>query len=157
MNCFYHPEKAAVAVCQVCGRGLCVSCADIDLTCPACRKARIRQSVNSAVKYLIALFVVGFIGYIWDFMGSASRSEGGLSAYLLMSICTGAFILYGQFQTGAKTLVFSDPASYLTHQLLNVGFKATLSFIIGAIATPIVIVWQIIILIINLIKLHRTR
>lgn len=157
MNCFYHPGEAAVAVCQICGRGLCASCADIGLTCPTCRKTRIKRSVNSALKYLIALFVVGFIGYMWDFMGSDSRSEGGLSAYILMSICTGAFILYGQFQTDSKTIVFSDSGSYLAHQLLNAAFKATLSFIIGAIATPIVIVWQTIVLIINLIKLHRTR
>lgn len=27
MNCFYHPEKTAVAICKSCQRGLCMECA----------------------------------------------------------------------------------------------------------------------------------
>ena len=27
MNCFYHPEKPAIALCKSCGRGLCLDCA----------------------------------------------------------------------------------------------------------------------------------
>lgn len=27
MNCYYHPERSAIGICQSCGRGLCSDCA----------------------------------------------------------------------------------------------------------------------------------
>ena len=41
MNCFYHPEKNAIGVCQVCGRGLCQDCQNIRygrILCSSCLK-----------------------------------------------------------------------------------------------------------------------
>lgn len=41
MDCFYHPDKSAVGVCQACGRGLCKECQNIRygrVLCSSCLK-----------------------------------------------------------------------------------------------------------------------
>ncbi len=157
MNCYYHPESPAVACCSVCGKGLCVSCASESQICPSCRIARIKKSVKSALIYLVILLVLGLIGYNWDFMGRDGNPECFLSAYCLVSICTGAYLLLGKFQRPAGTILVYDADTYGFIQLFGLIIKAVLAFAVGILVTPIVIIWQLFRLISNAQKLRDYR
>lgn len=157
MNCFYHPESPAVTICAVCGKGLCLSCARSSGICPSCKMAQARNAAFSAMKYLVVLFILGFIGYKWDFIGSESHHEGMLSAYILMSICTGAFVLLGQLQLPANTILVYDASSYGIYQLISFIFKACISLVLGLIITPVVIIWQVFRLIRNILLINQIK
>jgi hypothetical protein len=79
-GCFYHPEKKAVAPCDVCGRFLCALC-DCDLdgrhVCPSCletgrQKGKIEELTNRRTQYdrialtlaLVPFTMIGFCATI---------------------------------------------------------------------------------------------
>lgn len=146
MNCFYHTNQPAVTVCPICGKGLCVECAKEATVCKSCRHAKVKSSIKSALSYLIILTVIGTIGYFWDFMGSDTHSENGISAYTLMAFCTGAYLLFGKFQFRSRYIFIGDIATIGLFQILLLIFKAVLALAIGIFFTPIIILWQIILL-----------
>lgn len=149
MNCFYHVNQPAVTICPICGKGLCANCAKESSLCESCRQAKAKKSIVSALSYLILLAIIGTIGYFWDFMGSVSRSENGLSAYILMAFCTGAYLLLGKFQFRSRYIVIGDITTFGIFQILLLIFKVALALTIGILFTPLVILWQIILLVKN--------
>lgn len=157
MNCYYHPEQPAVTICPFCGKGLCTPCANASTICNSCRQKKTQKSVITALRYLIILSILGIIGYNWDFLGSDTRSENGLSAYFLMAACTGIYMLLGKLNFTYATIFIYDSATYGFFQLIALIFKIVICFAFGLIATPIIIIWQLIILIRNLLKLYQMK
>ena len=55
MNCFVHPEEAAVAQCQQCGHGLCKNCGVYGSVCRDCaEKAQMECAESAAMENLNA-------------------------------------------------------------------------------------------------------
>ena len=150
MNCFNHPHESAVAICPVCGRAFCRDCMDVGTTmCRYCRAAYLRSKTYTAIRYLIILAVIGTIGYAWNFMGNPDSPQKFLSAYMLMSFCTGIYFLYGRFSLGAINIYIFDSAASGVFMLLGFILKIILSMLLGLILTPIVIIRQLFIIIKN--------
>ncbi|MBQ9309361.1 MAG: hypothetical protein IJ222_00675 [Bacteroidales bacterium] len=70
MNCYYHPEKNAVASCQHCGRHLCQECADkySPCLCEDCYKVLRQKEIDDLkaakgqlVKTLVISCILAFI------------------------------------------------------------------------------------------------
>ncbi len=162
MNCFNHPNESAVAICPSCGRAMCPYCVSKGSTvCHDCKNIYLKAKVAIAIKYLVLLAVIGLVGYFWDFMGKPDMPDKGLSAYLLMSICTGAYFLIGKFSFGNKYILVFDSVSWSVFMLLGMLLKIFLALIIGVFLTPVIIGWQTIVIVRNgslLFKnLDRTR
>lgn len=91
MNCFNHVDRAAVAQCSDCGKGLCPECARKyePILCTSCFQKRKRSEMWRSIfslLFLIALFVIGFR---WDFLAGGSEDMRWTSGYLLMAIWSG--------------------------------------------------------------------
>lgn len=157
MNCFYHVNQPAVTVCPKCGKGLCSECVNESTICLSCRQAKVKSSITSAFSYLIILTIIGTIGYFWDFMGSDTHSENGMSAYILMAFCTGAYLLFGKFQFTSRYIFIGDITTIGIFQILMLIFKVVLALVIGLFFTPIIVLWQIILLAKNYPKLSSYK
>jgi hypothetical protein len=112
MNCFYHPDKPAVAICKSCARGLCMECgADIEngLACKGRCEERgriINRIVDSNRKVLAAantqlrgnmIFIV-MLGLIVAGLGAGALvfEHAGLPGGILIGVGV-IFILRGIF------------------------------------------------------------
>lgn len=157
MNCYFHTNQPALAVCPICGKGLCAVCAKESTVCVSCRHAKVMSSITSTLVYLIILTIIGTIGYFWDFMGNDSHSENGLSAYILIAFCTGVYLLFGKFQFKSRYIFTGDVTTIGFLQIIMLVFKAALALAIGIIFTPIIILWQIITLAKNYHRLSRLK
>lgn len=60
MNCYFHPERAAIGACKGCSRGLCAECAVDTGKALACRGAHEAYVVD--VEALIERNVAAFVG-----------------------------------------------------------------------------------------------
>ncbi len=155
MNCYHHPDRPAVVICPVCGKGLCISCANESTVCRSCIQKKAKSSFNTALRYLIILLLLAIIGYRWDFLGTDTRAESGMSAYFLMSVCTGVYMLLGKLNFTSNTIFIFEAVSYGIFQILGLIFKIVICFAFGLIATPIIILWQIFILIKNFPLIYK--
>lgn len=157
MNCYHHPDRPAVTICPVCGKGLCISCANESTICRSCIRKKAKSSFITALRYLIILLLLAIIGYKWDFIGSDTRPENVMSAYFLMSVCTGVYMLLGKLNFSSNTILIFDAASYGIFQILGLILKIVICFAFGLIATPVIIICQLIILIRNLPLINRSE
>lgn len=155
MNCYNHPNVPAVAVCPVCGKAYCRDCMPVGtVICKLCMSNSIRLKVRTALIYLATLIVIGCIGYMWDFMGHPGSPEKGLSAYMLMSFCTGLYFLFGRFRVGSVNIYVFDGATAGIMMLVGFVLKLIMAFLIGIVFMPIVILWQLLIILKNVSLLN---
>ncbi len=134
MNCYFHPNKYAVAQCIDCHKGLCQDCAAKYTTpiCDECNNKRRSTERWSYIKPLIICAVLFAVGYsIGDFFG-----DNALGGYLIMSAYAGWKIL-NQFLP--RFFLWFSLRSALMFYLLKLG----IAMLIGAFATPIYIVYCI--------------
>ncbi len=106
MNCFYHPERAAVGVCKHCGRGLCTECAglvDDTLACKDRHEQQVRglnlvaqrgilQAARIRSGYARNTIFYGLVGVLFTGFGLSQYRFLGLEALFFMLI--GVFLLY---------------------------------------------------------------
>lgn len=87
MNCYYHPDREAVAQCSDCRKGLCYACASRYAApiCPECNEMRRRSELRGYIVPLLLCGLLFVIGYNSEFMGP-DRLFG---AYMLMSVYGG--------------------------------------------------------------------
>ena len=66
MNCFYHPDKVAVAQCSECNKGLCHECATkyTRPICESCAKSVNKEITSYYMKPLIVAIVSPIIAYL---------------------------------------------------------------------------------------------
>ncbi len=106
MQCFYHPERAALGVCKHCGRGLCRECGALVDDMLACRnrhEAQVRdlglaaeRSILQAKRvgsgYVRNAVFYGLVGILFAGFGLMQYRFLGLQAVFFMLI--GVFLLY---------------------------------------------------------------
>jgi hypothetical protein len=91
VNCFYHPDQTAVAVCSQCGKGLCQACASKwePLVCEDCGVANAAALQKKRVQAIIAgLVIFYFVGRFYA-VGTGSAVVGVISGYLASGIPSG--------------------------------------------------------------------
>lgn len=102
MNCYYHPNRNAVAQCMDCHKGLCLQCATkytIPI-CDACNGKRRTKERTEYIKPLIICLLLYIIGYNLEIMGSdrAFRAYMVMCAYggwkFINSFCPRVFIWF---------------------------------------------------------------
>ncbi|MDR0468274.1 MAG: hypothetical protein LBG67_05425 [Campylobacteraceae bacterium] len=84
MNCYNHPETAAVATCADCGKSLCKECASLYTTpiCSECNLERAKSNKRSAIMSCfssVAIFVAVFAFVLF-------KGGGGLQPSLLPTL-----------------------------------------------------------------------
>ena len=95
MNCFYNPNKEAVAQCVDCNKGLCYECSTKYnmVICDECAKARKRERLAYYFKPILITAIL-FVLFFLAFSAPAKPLEESLGlAYVCSSIYVGWKIL----------------------------------------------------------------
>lgn len=148
MNCFHHPNEAAVAQCPDCGKGLCQQCASNYKTpiCKTCNDARRRKAIVSYALPLCVYVVLFILGYRWNFMSTANSPDAHiLSGYVLMSIISG-------YQFVNAIMPFKLVSGSSTTWLIYYVLKLALYVVAGFFTAPFTIGWNIFKLIRSIVK-----
>ena len=76
MNCFNHIDRAAVAQCSDCGKGLCPECAGKyePILCTSCFQKRRQSEKWRSVFSLLLLAALFVIGFRWNFLATKGRA-----------------------------------------------------------------------------------
>jgi hypothetical protein len=107
MNCFNHRERAAVAVCKACGKGLCPDCLSQVGSSVACqgscekRVAVLDNLIDARLRilafiplYCSLLIASGLLFLIWGLLSySADNAGGSFLAVLLGVLLSGAGVI----------------------------------------------------------------
>lgn len=100
MNCYYHPETPAVAICKYCQRGLCSECganAGDSLACKGLHEEQVRgiealmqrnilQSKRIGSDYLRNTIFYGVVGILFAAFGISQLQWLGLQAVVYIAI-----------------------------------------------------------------------
>lgn len=131
MNCYYHPDRPAVAQCPDCGKGLCRECASTyeKPICPDCHDKRGKLATKNYVRPLIvcaALFAVGCLA-----AGALGMGEQPLLlGYIFMCIYGGWSIVDMFFSHIFISLNIHSIIFYY-------GLKILLAMVVGIFTTPV--------------------
>lgn len=145
MNCYYHPDRPAVAQCVDCGKGLCQECASRNKKkiplCPDCAKKRLTKAIGAGVVYFIVLGIIYIIGYE---VGTRSNNHESFG-YLFMAIWTGLSLMSGKFEVPVLATFLAPTAGCLLTIV-----KFVLATVIGVILCIPIALWNLYILIRNI-------
>lgn len=149
MNCYYHPDRPAVAQCVDCGKGLCQECAsrnskNIPL-CPSCAKKRLSKAIRADIIYFIVLAIVYVIGYEVGMHTNNHQNWG----YEFVAIWTGLSLMSGKFDIPLLATLLSPTAGCL----LNV-LKFILALVVGMILWIPIALWNLFCLFRNIYRLN---
>ncbi|MEW6085057.1 MAG: hypothetical protein AB1607_10725 [Chloroflexota bacterium] len=100
MNCYYHPDKPAIALCKYCQRGLCSDCASHagdSLACKNLHEEQVRamealmqrnilQSKRVGSDYLRNTIFYGAVGILFTAFGISQLQWLGLQALVYLAI-----------------------------------------------------------------------
>jgi len=92
MNCFNHIDRAAVAQCSDCGKGLCAECTEKyePILCTPCFQKRRQGEKWRSVCSLLLLAALFAIGFRWNFLATKGFEDmRWMSGYTLMAIWSG--------------------------------------------------------------------
>lgn len=156
MNCCNHPDRSATAICTACGKAICNECISSKAgLCKNCYKAYLHSKVVTAIVYLIAIVIIGIIGYNTDFMGRDGYSQQGASCYMLMATCTGLFLISGKIKIPLITFLAMGANNVGIMMLFVMILKFILAVILGSILLPFIIIWQISIIALNFSRIKK--
>lgn len=131
MNCFYHPDRPAVAQCPDCGKGLCRECASKfeKPICTACNDKRGKSAMMNYAKPLVACAIFFLVGCL------VGKSAGfgdapAIMGYIFTCIYGGWSIVNMFF---ANIFISLDLHSIVIYY----GLKIMLAMIVGVFTTPI--------------------
>lgn len=87
MNCFNHPQNAAVSSCPDCNKGLCLECSQKYTLpiCSQCNQKRISQDKKYIYKDFVMIFGGGFLLYLFN--SSIGKNENPLWFTLILFYC----------------------------------------------------------------------
>jgi hypothetical protein len=120
MNCFNHPDKAAVGTCKACHKGICPDCAadlGFGLACRGVHEQRVTeveelisrnariQTTAGSVRYLNPLFLL-FMGAV--FAGYGLMNGRGSKFLVLLGV---GFFVYGVYAFLANLKAFAKTES----------------------------------------------
>jgi hypothetical protein len=138
MNCYLHPEIAAVAVCANCGKALCRECAKNykGKTCIHCARQEGNKTAFQYIIYIAMYAVLYFIGYKLDFMATkADGSHPFFSGYCLMATVSG----WQFINRIIRINLFGTIQVWLIYWLL----KLSLSAVVGFFTAPFTLLWNL--------------
>lgn len=131
MNCFYHPDRPAVAQCPDCGKGLCRECAS-KYEKPICTECNNKRGKSATINYAKPLIVCAIL-FVVGCMMANSLGLGDTPAiigYILTCIYGGWSIVNIFFSNIFITLDIHSIIFFY-------GLKAMLAMIVGIVATPV--------------------
>jgi hypothetical protein len=141
MNCFNHPEEAAVASCIDCGKGLCKSCASLydGFICSECNLKRVKSDKGKNLRVYLPSIILFILGFVFGFsMGVNIRFVDGVWMGFVLGW------VFGGIPWGWDTITFIQPRIFLilpiVGWILYLCLKLFLSIFIGCVALPIGVV-----------------
>ncbi len=140
MNCYNHPEKASVATCIDCGKGLCKECASLYALpiCNQCNTARVKNDKNVIMQKYIPSIIGAVVGLVFTYFITkditqsvfSTIGEAIIMAYLFAGIPWGWYVIS-----------FITPKMFLFMSWFGWGMyfiiKFSLSSFVGIVAMPI--------------------
>lgn len=143
MNCYFHPTEHAVAQCVDCHKALCHRCAS-KYAVPICENCNRKYKVAECTTYIkpiIICTILYIIGYNIEIFGP----DNAMGGYMCMSIYAGWKII-DQFLP--NLFIWFNIRAIFWYYLIRIA----ISMLIGAIATPIYLIYCVIRLIHIVIK-----
>ena len=129
MNCYYHPDRPAVAQCPDCGKGLCRECASKfeKPICPECNGKRGKDDIKTYSKPLIVCAICFVVGCL---IGKGFGDTPFIMGYIFTCIFGGWSIVDMFFRNIFISLDLHSIVFYY-------GLKAFLAMLTGIVATPV--------------------
>lgn len=181
MKCYNHNDHDAVAACLSCGKGLCVSCVDVyeKPFCERCAdainaeiQAENTQILQNNIYIYKKTIVKKIIGIIWNafflvsgiiaYIAGSKISSGEAIAGLIMNwgfsglpwLLTSSIFKSSESQKTADVVMAAvSPGAWLIGGLV----KLVIGFIIGAIASPFLLIISIVILKKSFNSIHESK
>jgi hypothetical protein len=138
MNCYNHPEEAAVSSCIDCGKGLCIKCTDLYKMpiCSDCNLKRVEVDKGSFFGFYVLSGILFGLGFVITL--SSDASVVGIAMGLIVGL------VYSGIPWGWRMLSSVQPKMFLVLPLVGwlVYFmlKLFLAMFVGLVAMPIGIV-----------------
>lgn len=131
MNCYYHPDRPAVARCPDCGKGLCRECAS-KFEKPICTECNNKRGKSAMVNYSKPLIVCAILFLVGCLVGKSFGfgDEPAIMGYIFTCIY-GGWSIVNMFLS--NIFISLDIRSIIFYY----GLKIMLSMIIGIFATPV--------------------
>ena len=139
MNCFNHIDRAAVAQCSDCGKGLCAECTEKyePILCTPCFQKRKDKAIWDNLYFLILYTVFFYIGYKLDFMTTKRMPDmQWMSGYVLMAFWTGYVFI-------KKVIPWKMTAGTTGQWNFYYVFKFLLYLVGGFFVAPFVVLWTV--------------
>ena len=154
MNCKKHPDEPAVSIYSGCGCGLCAECDKEarNTLCKSCRKDKKIDGIVSSAIYLALFGVAFFIGYKLNFFPADRHGESNwfFCGYLFGSWLAG-WQLFNSLTMNTIFIVNTETA-WIT-MILNL----ILYLVVGFFIAPIVILWNTIKIVYNVISYRNIK
>lgn len=129
MNCYYHPNRPAVAQCLDCGKGLCRQCAE-KYERPICTECNNKRGKDEKKAYLKPIIVCTLLFGVGCLIGSKIGEPPTMMGYIFTCIYGGWNIVDMFFSNIFVSLNINSLIFYY-------GLRIILSVIVGVFATPI--------------------
>lgn len=144
MNCYYHPDRPAVAQCPDCGKGLCYECASHNQRpiCPDCNNKRGKNDVVSYLRPIAGIVILFIIGCLF---GAWMGETPALMGYLFTCV-------YGGWSIVTRFFLNIFVSLNLHSLFMYYGIKILLSAVIGIFATPLYLIYCIVMIVIHFVK-----
>lgn len=131
MNCYYHPDRPAVAQCPDCGKGLCRECAS-KFEKPICAACNDKRGKSAMVNYAKPLVVCAIFFLVGCLVGkSAGFGDAPAIMGYIFTCIYGGWSIVDMFLS--NIFISLDIRSIVFYY----GLKIILAVIIGIFATPI--------------------
>ena len=140
MNCFNHIDRAAVAQCSDCGKGLCAECTEKyePILCTPCFQKRRQGEKWRSVCSLLLLAALFAIGFKWNFLATKGFEDmRWMSGYTLMAIWSGYLFV-------EKYIPYKMVAGTNGQWIVYYIFKLFLFVVIGVFTAPFTCLWAIV-------------
>ena len=135
MNCYNHPEDAAVASCIDCGKGLCKNCTDL-YQMPICSECNMKRVKVDKGSYL-GVYVLSVLMLIFGFFtGMDSGVREGFTGFL---VALGFAYVFAGVPWGWRRMSFQSKTILILPifgWILYFCFKFMLSWVVGLYAMP---------------------
>lgn len=169
MNCTQHPNRDAVAQCNICGAGVCSECADATKAlkdecgtlCPSCYKNKLTEAVEYSVKKnkkTMKRIIINSLSYVFGLIFAifsiteiiAGKGDGVPMLIVSIIICgfytglTGHKIAKEQHEeyerTHGATYTITDSGVYKDNGFLSKLIFFLIGTVLGIIITPFSII-----------------
>lgn len=120
-------------------------------------KKDLNRGIGRAVIYLLCLIIAGYIAYRFDLSQHGDPDSAIYTSYFGAAFVSGFVVIKLWAKLRFPLTVWGDSLFVILFHIILGIIKFTIAIIIGVFTTPVFVVWSLITIVRNLIKLNALR